>query len=152
VGELAPISGLTYDGTSIQTSPIGIHVEITKGLNESATVRGEDDVVASMTGRVSYPRIADVLPIEGSGVLLGIGDDVSEQMESYRTAMAALRALLAGGKLTPKVLSGTLEDGSTATINARVVDYQVTEKVASLAAELKIAWESVDPDWVITGL
>jgi hypothetical protein len=150
VADLAAISSLTYDGTSIQeTSPIGIFIEITKGLNESPAVRGEDDVVASRSGRSSYPRLADVLAIEGEGVVLGT-DDPDDGQSDFRSSMATLRALLAGGKLAPKVLAGVLEDGSSATINARVVDYQVSEQGASLAAEVKVAWESVDPDWVIT--
>lgn len=153
MADLAAIHDLTYDGSALQTfadDSGGLHIEITRGLNESPAVRGEDDVVASRAGRSSYPRLADILPLEGDGFLLGVGADAATQQASFRTQMAALRALLAAGKLTPKVLAGTLEDGSTATINARVVDYEVTEQVASIAAELKVAWESVDPDWVIT--
>lgn len=153
MADLAAITDLTYGGTSLQTfgdGSGGMHIEITRGINESPTVRGEDDTIAAKTGRSSYPRVADILPIEGEGVLLGEGVDSDAQQSSYRTQVMALRTLLAAGKLTPKVLSCTLEDGSTATINARVVDYAVDEQVASIAAELKIAWESVDPDWVIT--
>lgn len=147
---LAAIHTLTYDATSIQQSPIGIFLELVDGLNEIPKVRGEDDVVASLTGRSPYPRVADVLPLELRGVVLGMGSTVEDQQSSFRTLMGTLRALLAGGSLTPKVLAGVLEDASTATINARVVDVQVTEQVASLAAEVKVALESVDPDWVIT--
>lgn len=147
---LAPIHDLTFDAAALQTDPIGIHIELTKGVNESPAVRGEDDTVASRSGRVSYPRLADILALEGRGFVLGYGIDTDDQRATFRTLMGTLRALLAAGKLEPKILAGVLEDGATATINARVVDFDITERVASVAAEIKVAWESVDPDWVIT--
>lgn len=150
MADLAAIHDLTYDATSVQQSPIGIHLEITRGINEIPVTRGEDDTVASRAGRSSYPRLADVLPLELGGAVIGIGDTVEEQQESFRTLMLALRTLLAGGSLTPKVLAGTLEDGSGAAINARAVDLQVDVMVESIAAEVRVALESVDPDWVIT--
>lgn len=150
MGDLAAVHDVAYDSAELQSDPIGVHVEITRGLNESPSVRGEDDTVSSMTGRVPYPRLADILAIEGEGVILGSGVDVEAQQADYRRLVSSIRTLFASGKLSPKVLACVLEDGSTATINARVVDYQIEEQVASLAAEIKIAWESVDPDWVIT--
>jgi len=150
VGDLAAIHSLTYDSTTIQESTIGIFLELTRGLNEIPKTRGEDDIVASASGRTAYLHVADILPLELAGVVLGTGSTVDDQQASFRTKMAALRALLASGSLLPKILAGTLEDDSTATISARVVDVQVDERVASLAAEVKVALESVDPDWVIT--
>lgn len=144
MADLAPISFLTLDGISIQEVPLGIHLEITRGINEIPAVRGEDDTVSALPGRVPFARLQDVLAVELTGLVLG--DDLA----AYRTSMSALRALLAAASLTPKVLAGMLEDGATASINARVIDYQVTEQIASLAADIKVALESVDPDWVIT--
>lgn len=149
MADLAAVHDLTFDSTSFQTDPIGVHVEITRGLNESPAVRGEDDVVASLAGRVSYPRLDDILAIEGEGVVLGSGSTVEDQQADYRAQILTIRTILAAGKLNPKTLSCVLEDGTTATIEARVVDYNVDEVVASLAAEIKIAWESVVPDWTL---
>lgn len=148
--DLSTIHDLTYDATSIQQDPIGIYLRIVRGLNEIPSVRGEDDVVASKPGRSPYPRVADVLALELDGLLLGLGDTFAEEQASFRTLVEALKTLLAAGSLNPKALAGTLEDGSTATINARVVDVQVRQLIESTAAEVKVALESVDPDWVIT--
>lgn len=148
--ELSAVTDLAYDATSLQQDPIGIFLRIVRGLNAIPSVRGEDDVVASKSGRSPYPRLADVLAIELSGLVLGIGDTEAEERASFRGLIEALKTLLAAGSLAPKVLSCTLEDGATATINARVVDFQVTELIESVAAEVKVALESVDPDWDIT--
>jgi hypothetical protein len=146
---LAAITALTYDDESLQTDPIGLHLELVRGINEIPAVRGEDDTVSALPGRVAYPRLADILPLELAGVALGSGSVVADQQSDYRTLMGVVRELLARGSLNPLVLAGTLEDGSTATINARVVDYQVTETMASISAEIRVALESVDPDWII---
>lgn len=150
MAELATITALTYDATSVQQLPIGIHLELVRGISEPPAVRGSDDTVAARAGRVAYNRVADVLPLELAGIVLGIGADDEAQRSSFRSLMGSLRDLLAAGTIAPKVLAGTLEDGSSATINARVIDYQVTERIRSQAAEVRVALESVDPDWVIT--
>lgn len=148
--DLSTIRDLTFDATSVQQEPIGIYLRITRGINEIPSVRGEDDVVASKPGRSPYPRVTDILPLELQGVVLGIGATEADERTSFRSLMQTLRTLLATGSLNPKVLAGTLEDNSTATINARVVDLEVTQLIESVAAEVKVALESVDPDWVIT--
>jgi hypothetical protein len=150
VGDLATIHDLTLDGTSIQQSTIGIHLEITRGINEIPVHRGEDDTVPSRPGRVAYPFAPDVLPLELEGFVLGTGDTVEAQQSAFRQYVIGLRTLLETAAANPKVLAGVLEDGSTASINVRVIDFTCPEVVAGLAAEPKVALQSVDPDWVTT--
>jgi len=47
------------------------------------------------------------------------------------------------------VLAATLEDGSSATINARCVQMLIVEVVPSHVGQPAILMESVDPYWVI---
>lgn len=151
MAELATIHTLTADGTLIQQTAIGIHLEITRGINELPTVRGSDQVVPGRAGRIARARVADTLTLELEGVVLAIPVSFTDPDGgiSFRTLMATLRALFNRTK-DPWVLEGVLEDGSTAEINVRCVDYVVDEKVAGKEAEIKVALESVDPDWVIT--
>lgn len=136
---------------SLQTSPIGIHLEITRGINEPPAARGVDQVVPHRTGRIPRARVNDVLQLELEGFVLAIpdADDDPDGGISFRTQMAELRAVFARNR-DPWVLTGVLEDGSTATINVRCTDYAAPEPVSGQVAEPKIALESVDPDWVIT--
>lgn len=151
MADLARIHDLTADGDSIQEDPIGVWLELTRGIDELPAVRGADQLVPRSAGRIPRARVADHLSLELEGVVLGVPDfpDDPDGSISYRTKMLALRTLFDRTK-EPWVLSGVLEDGSTATINVRTVEYVPITKVAGLASELKVALESVDPDWAIT--
>jgi hypothetical protein len=151
MSDLASIHDLTLDGTSIQQSPPGIHLEITRGINEIAVFRGKDSSVPHRAGRTPHGHVADIRKLELEGVVLGIGSTIDVQQASYRQLVRGLSALLASASAEPVVLSGILEDGATATINVRVVDFLCDEPASSLAGAPKVALESVDPDWVITG-
>ena len=147
---ITPVTELELDSTSLQESPFGIHLEILHGLNEIPKVRGVDVVAAHRTGRIAYPRLADVLSLELFGYIAAIGMDYAAQKADFRTRADALKSLLTSSSLNVVVLSCTLEDGANAAINVRVVDYQVTERIPSVVAEVRVALESIDPYWVVT--
>jgi hypothetical protein len=144
------VIGLTYDGTDVQQSGFGIFLEIVRGLNETPEVRGTDTVVPGRAGRIARNRVADRLPIELRGIVMGNGANEAAQRADFRTNVLALRALFSSSRV-PANLVATLEDGSTATISARPLPGMLwDEQVASLFANVSVELESVDPEWVIT--
>lgn len=72
----AAVVGLTFGGTDIQHNPIGIFLEIVRGLNEGPSVRGSDTVVPGLAGRIARNRVADRWDIELRGLVAGTGNEV----------------------------------------------------------------------------
>jgi hypothetical protein len=141
----APLIEITFSGTPLFDSDGRLRSRFLKGWpGEPPMVRGEDDVVAAMTGRSYYARVGDHLDV-------GLEVTVAEEDEaSYRQAMTSLFALFAS-TAPPAPLSALLEDGGTATIDAYVLPpVLVREQVPGLVAELEVALVSIDPTWVIT--
>lgn len=148
---IAAVRDLTADGYLLQQDEIGIHFEITRGLNELPTVRGADDIVSHRTGRVARSRVADVLDLELTGFVMGIGSDMTACRASYRGLIQALQAVFDPTK-DPWTLSCTLEDGTAASITVRAVDMAVTGGIPELgSAEMKVALESIGPGWSTGG-
>lgn len=136
---------ITFDGTDLFSADGRLRSRFLKGWpGEPPMVRGEDDIVAAMTGRSYYPRVGDHLNI-------GLAVEVLEEDEaSHRAAMTDLLGVF-DSTAPPATLSALLEDGSTATIDAYVLPpVIVREQLASLVAELEVALVSIDPTWVIT--
>jgi hypothetical protein len=136
---------LTFSSTALFDVDGHLRSRFLKGWpGETPMVRGEDDVVAAMTGRSFYPKIGDHLDIE-------IEITVAETAEAaFRAECTALYALF-DATAAPAALDAVLEDGSTATINAYVVPPVLTrELVPGLVAQIEVALISIDPTWVIT--
>lgn len=140
------VIGLTFDGTDVQDADFGIFLEIVRGLNEGASVRGTDWVVPGRAGRIAGNREGDRLPIELRGVVMGDGVGLAAQRADFAALREQVRALFPTDG-DPAPLVATLEDGSTATIQARTINRAWIDGDAD--AELSIEMESVDPDWVI---
>ena len=138
---------LTYDGTDLQEDPFGVFLEIERGLNEPAEVRGIDVVIPHASGQTAGSRLGHRRLIELRGYVLGQGADESAQRSDFAAMREALRALF--DPTTTKVLSATLEDGATATINARTLN-AAWVKIGPAYFSVSIELESVDPDWDIT--
>ncbi len=143
---------ITLAGTPLFTEDGTMGSRFTRGApGEPATVRGEDDTVASKTGRSFYPRVADVLPI-GLSIWLHAGDVATDAAgwAEVELGRRALLELLSGAGAT-KTLEATLADGSTAEIQVHVIPpVMVNEVIPGLRLEFDVALESVDPEWVIT--
>lgn len=142
------VSG-TYRSTGLVHVTLDWVLWITRGLNDAPTVRGTDVTVPAKAGRLVRNRVADVLVIEMQGYVLAHGATVADTVANYRASVEALRALF-DPTLTPGELELTLEDGGTGLINARTLDLNMTERVPSHVAEVRVQLESVDPTWVIT--
>lgn len=142
---------ITFEGTDLWDPDGSMAFWFTKGAPaEPPTLRGEDDVVAARSGRSSYPRVADVLPIGIAGMIHApIGDEGSAALAAAEARRRQLLALFT--RTTPGTLAARLPDGATATIEALVLPpVLVREVIPGLYYELDVALESVDPAWVIT--
>lgn len=144
----AAVIGLTFDGTDVQQNPIGIFLEITKGLNEGPEVRGTDTVVPGLTGRIARNRIADRWVIELQGYVAGIGSTEAAQREHFRDLVTTFRALFDPTAL-PATLAAETEDGGTQTISARTLPTVLWEQVVPSMARVSVQLEAVE-DWVVT--
>jgi hypothetical protein len=67
------VIGLTFDGTDVQRSDLGIFLELVRGLGEPPEVRGVDVVIPARSGRYVRNRVADRLVIELRGYVMGTG-------------------------------------------------------------------------------
>lgn len=143
------VIALTVDGTDVQAANFGIFLEIVKGLNESPSVRGQDTIIPGLAGRIARSRVADTLMLELRGIVTGDRDAEAGEDADFRTNCLAARALFAPTK-SPVAVVATLEDGSTATINARPLPGAIWNYPMRCVAEVSFPMESVDPDWVVT--
>lgn len=104
--------GLTYGGTDIQQNPIGIFLEIVRGLSESPSVRGTDTIVPALAGRIARNRMSDVLRIELVGLVAGSGT-AATAAETGGGADTTLTADSAPGATVIVVASATgIADGN----------------------------------------
>lgn len=143
----AAVIGLTYDGTDLQNNPIGIFLELVRGLSETPRVRGVDTIVPSLAGRVVRNRVADGFVVELRGYISGTGVDEAAQRAEFRSLVTGLRTLFDPTR-DPADLIATLEDGSTATCSARPLPTMVYDQRVPAMAVLSVELESVDADWV----
>lgn len=146
----------TYDGTTLvqfgtgdYTGQVRLALQVVRGLDEPADVRGADTVIPAGTGRVARNRVADRRTIELAGFVAGTGGDEAAQRADFRAAVEQLRALFDPTR-APATLSVLLEDGaSTATILARPVNMAYSDGPLPSYREVSIELESVVPDWTI---
>ncbi len=143
------IVGLTYDGEDLQLPDFTLFLTIIKGLNETPAQRGEDIVIPRRAGRTEGNRINDILSIVLAGQATGgpTTDDRPTNQSEYRTMMLYVRTLFRSNR-ERAALVALLENGSTATIQARPMNILVPDEVPGAYASLNIELEGYD-DWEI---
>lgn len=144
----AAVIGLTFDSTDIQQNPIGIFLEIKRGMYEGPEVRGSDTVVPSRTGRIARNRVADRWVIELEGYVAGRGATEAAQREHFLDLVDIVRALFDPTSL-PATLSAEMQDGGTRTIEARTLPTVLWDQVVPSMARVSVQLEAVE-DWVVT--
>lgn len=142
------VIALTVNGTDVQQDPMGIFLELVRGLNEPPRVRGVDTIVPGLAGRIARNRVSDGFTLELRGFVAGNGDDEAEQRADFRVLVNAFRALF-DPTADPVEVVATLEDGSTATCTARALPTAVWDQVMPALARASVEMESLDADWVI---
>lgn len=144
----AAVIGLTVDGTDVQQDPIGIFLELVRGLNEPPRVRGLDTVVPGAPGRLARNRVSDGFVLELRGYVSGTGSDEEAQRGAYRDLVNTFRVLFDPTR-DPVDVVATLEDGSTASCSARALPTAVWDQIVPAMARVSVEMESLDADWVI---
>lgn len=89
-------NSLTWDwtGGTVDLQTPDTYFDIYQGFNEYPEVRGQDDVVPGLPGRMRRNRVDDVAVLELRGWVRGIGGTVVERQQAFRASVAALRASL----------------------------------------------------------
>lgn len=140
--------GLTFGGTDLQQATIGIFLELVRGLNETAEVRGTDTIVPSLAGRIARNRVGDTRRIELRGLVAGTGATEALQQSSFFTLVATIRALFSPTASAASLVA-TLPNGTTATILARTLPTMLWDQELPSLARVTIELESVAPNWTI---
>jgi hypothetical protein len=148
VTNFAAVIGLSFDSTDIQQNPIGIFLEIKRGLYEGPEVRGEDTVVPARTGRIARNRMADRWVIELEGYVSGLGSTEDAQREHFLDLADIIGALFDPTAM-PATLQAEMQDGGTRTIEARTLPTVLWNQVVPSMAKVNIQLEAVEP-WVVT--
>lgn len=113
---------LTFRGTDIHNA--NIYLDVTRGFNESAEVRGEDDVVPEAAGQEYGEWIADKRTIYLEGHVEGTGATELARQQSWRTASNTLRTLMDRAAAPGALVIGPPDHGVSTTwrLNARCVN------------------------------
>lgn len=143
---VAPIA-LTYASHDIQDIN-GIFLEIKRGLNEIAEVRGRDNVSPGATGLFARNRKKSRRTILLEGWVRGEGNTEANQRSDFRDNVQTLQGWFDATSFANLVATG--EDGSTNTISARTMPPMVWRQVTPSMALVSIELESVAPDWTVT--
>lgn len=145
----AAVVGLRFDGVDLQLEDLQIFLEISKGLNESPSVRGVDTIVPARAGRIQGNRINDILPIVLEGLVSGdeTAGDRAAVLSSYRGNMATIRDLFRSDR-SRATLEADLEDGRTLAIEARPLNQTWLERRIHATGSIELEG---DDDWVELG-
>ena len=141
--------GLTYDAEDVQSTD-GIFLEIVSGLYDGIDVRGDDVTVPYADGQVSRPRRRHNRKIGLKGYVRGgdpLATTVIERQMDYSTKRRFFDTLFDPARL-PATLIVLMPDGlTTATIEARPLNFIPTLIVPSEFCYMDVEMLSVDPDW-----
>lgn len=142
----AAVIGLTFDGVDIQRLDFSLFLEVVKGLNEGARVRGIDTVVPALGGRIARNRVSDGFIIGLEGYVSGNGTGETQQRKRFADRRAEVRALF-DPTAAPVELVAELEDGTTLTCLARTLPSMIWDQIVPSMARLSMELESADADW-----
>lgn len=143
---------MTYDGVDIQDVE-GIHLQITRGLLETATIRGVDVTVPGLDWQVPRPRRYHERRVLLAGFVRGTGPTQADRRADFRDNIDILVALFdeVGGF---KDLVLTLENGDVRTLpcrtieDGRIINEQVISEFGYLSIEMYALgeWEGIGDD------
>lgn len=134
--------GLTYRGTDVQQSNLGIFLELRQGFNETPAVRGADVIVPGKVGRILGTRMRDTRRVILEGIVQGAAGTEATSFRTLANTVIALFDPTISGNLV-----ATMEDGSTKTLACRTLN-SIWDQVGSpYFARVSIELESVTPDW-----
>ena len=143
----------SYRGTTLYQfsgSQPRILLRCTFGLDNSASVRGKDSLIPSRDGLVVRNRVTHTRRIVLEGLAMGVGVNHDAQRADFRSIVELLRTLF-DPTLDPGTLVVILEDGNTATIDARTMPEEPEwgPDTMPTARTLSVELEAVDDDWTL---
>ena len=144
---LARVTSLTYDGTDIQDFPRMFFMILDGYPWAVPEVRGGDSTVPSREGQIERARKKHRLNIMLRGVLYGEGATTALQESDLADAALEVAALF-DPVLPARVLSCTLANGATYTINARAeAVVWPEERPAVTMDEVRVRLYAIDPPY-----
>lgn len=146
---LIAVIGITFDGVDVQDID-GLFLEIVGGLSDSPTVRGIDVTIPGAAGQVARPRKFHERRPLLQGWIRGFGPNQDERQAVYRQGITAMLELF-DATAVPAPLVLMLEDGSTASVDARTLQVATVELVKGEYANVSIEMLAVE-DWVYEAL
>lgn len=143
---------LAANGHDLRRADRSVYWWIVRGwLDDSAEVRGEDDIIPSAEGRLTRPRLGDSRRLEIRGQIAGATD------AEFLTLVQELAPMLFDRSADPWPLVAAdgyrgLASGKTATINVRTVNITPDPGLLSYRRIYAVELESVDspPEWVLS--
>jgi hypothetical protein len=149
-------TGLTVDGVDWTRTDLRILARVTTGLHDGLEVRGVDYTIPGTAGQVPFGRMANQLTITAEGLVMGQGADEAAQRADFLATRRTIYDLMRGDR-DPYTLEVTLEDGSTATIDARPLRVEWGPEVIPTYREFIAYWlavgdatGSVSPEWTFS--
>lgn len=136
------MSLLTLGGTDIHDRS-GIFLDLVRGFNEPAALRGVDSVIPTLAGRIPRNRAPDTRTVTLEGYVTG--SDAAD----WQANVAALMALLTTDESDLVIADGYL--GTTGTLTLPVRCLSVPMGGSPMYAVMYQTWSieltSVTPDW-----
>lgn len=106
------------DGDDWTREDLKIVGRFTAGIFDGLEVRGQDATIPSSPGQVPLNRKAHQRVIRYEGMVMGAGAAEADQRADFLASRIAIAGKMRGD-LDPYTLEAVLEDGSSATIEAR---------------------------------
>lgn len=134
------------DGTDmVDIDGICLHHLVRGGPGETASTRGEADVIPGLPGMAVRNWEVERRVIEFTGFVRGTGSTEAAQREDYWDNRISLGTLLDPTEIVHLVI--TLPGGDVYSIDARPLPpIGYNQRVPSFA-EVSVEFESFDPDW-----
>jgi hypothetical protein len=145
-------SGELQDDEDFRSASIWF--DLRRGLFEPSEVRGTNVTLPSAPGRVWMPKVPDNRIIEIVGFVRGMGDDLEERQESWRTSTQALMALMQFDDVPGALVVSPPYLGldQSYSINAVAINTMGGQIIGCMTFQSwSIQLESVDPEWVPGG-
>lgn len=140
------VIALTYRGTDIQeafSDSAWMYLEIVKGWNEPASVRGTDLIVPSLAGRLVGTRVKDIVSVQLEGLVVGATGATA--VSTYLAKVVTFRALF-DPTLTGSIVATPTGAAAKTLTNCRTMSV-AWDPISAYAARVNVLLESTSPDW-----
>lgn len=133
-----------------------VRLDLHPGIWSVTEVRGRDDIIVGMPGRLELNRVPDRLVFSIAGWLRGVGETKEARWESFRAVMDELKAafpLTDVGTVSVGAPYLGLEGSEVASVQARPINvaWGRIGSDASVQVDIEMECVSTPPEWTVTG-